>query len=42
LVAGARNQLNLLTDWKPFSDVGPGVREIRIEVSGDDFRSLYV
>jgi phage-related protein len=30
------------TDWKPFSDVGPGVREIRIEVSGDDFRSLYV
>ena len=28
-------------DWKPMSDVGPGVNEIRIR-SGGQFRVLYV
>lgn len=28
-------------NWKPFASVGPGVREIRIQVSGQ-FRVLYI
>ena len=29
-------------DWKPMTTVGPGVREIRITVSSDIFRVIYV
>lgn len=29
-------------DWKPFSSVGPGTREIRIAEDGDAFRVMYV
>jgi phage-related protein len=29
-------------DWKPMSDVGPGVREIRIRDSQGIFRVMYV
>ena len=29
-------------DWKPFSTVGPGTREIRIAEDGDAFRVMYV
>ncbi|WP_354289528.1 type II toxin-antitoxin system RelE/ParE family toxin [Sphingomonas sp. UYEF23] len=30
------------SDWKPFSTVGKGVREIRISEDGDAFRVMYV
>jgi len=30
------------TDWKPFEDVGAGVREIRIRDSSGIFRVMYV
>ena len=29
-------------DWKPMPSVGQGVREIRIRVEGDAYRSIYV
>jgi len=29
-------------DWKPFDDVGPGVREIRIRDGAGIFRVMYV
>ncbi|WP_250534322.1 type II toxin-antitoxin system RelE/ParE family toxin [Caballeronia sp. AZ10_KS36] len=29
-------------DWKPFDDVGPGVREIRIKDTSGIFRVMYV
>lgn len=29
-------------DWKPFNDVGPGVREIRIRDATGIFRVMYV
>ncbi|PWF55254.1 type II toxin-antitoxin system RelE/ParE family toxin [Massilia glaciei] len=29
-------------DWKPFNDVGPGTREIRIRDSAGIFRVMYV
>ncbi|QSN62688.1 MULTISPECIES: type II toxin-antitoxin system RelE/ParE family toxin [unclassified Caballeronia] len=29
-------------DWKPFNDVGPGVREIRIRGTSGIFRVMYV
>ena len=29
-------------DWKPFSDAGAGVREIRIREAGGAFRVMYV
>lgn len=29
-------------DWKPFDDVGPGVREIRIRDAAGIFRVMYV
>jgi phage-related protein len=28
-------------DWKPFSSIGPNVREIRIRESGGAFRVIY-
>ncbi len=28
-------------NWKPFSDIGPGVKEIRIH-KGNEFRIMYV
>lgn len=30
------------TDWKPFDEVGAGTKEIRIKVSTNDYRILYV
>jgi phage-related protein len=30
------------TDWKPFPDIGPGVREIRIRDCDGAYRVLYV
>lgn len=30
------------SDWKPFSAIGPGVREIRIREDGGAFRIIYV
>jgi phage-related protein len=30
------------TDWKPFDDVGPGTKEIRIKDESGIFRVLYV
>jgi phage-related protein len=30
------------TDWKPFNDVGPGTREIRLRQAGGIFRVMYV
>ncbi|MDP1692356.1 MAG: type II toxin-antitoxin system RelE/ParE family toxin [Burkholderiaceae bacterium] len=30
------------TDWKPFDDVGPGTKEIRIKDASGIFRVLYV
>jgi phage-related protein len=29
-------------DWKPMSDIGPGVREIRVRKSARAFRVMYV
>ena len=29
-------------DWKPFDDIGPGVREIRIRDASGIFRVMYV
>lgn len=29
-------------DWKPFAQIGPGTREIRIAEDGDAFRVMYV
>lgn len=29
-------------DWRPFDEVGAGVREIRIREAGDAFRVMYV
>lgn len=29
-------------DWKPFATVGPGAQEIRIQVDGNQYRSIYV
>ena len=29
------------SDWKPFSSIGPGVREIRIREDGGAFRIIY-
>ncbi|MEO8314946.1 MAG: type II toxin-antitoxin system RelE/ParE family toxin [Pseudomonadota bacterium] len=29
------------TNWKPMTDIGPGVREIRIRKSGKAFRVVY-
>ena len=29
-------------NWKPFKDIGPGVKEIRISDDGDAFRVMYV
>lgn len=29
-------------DWKPFDEVGAGTKEIRIKVSKNDYRILYV
>lgn len=29
-------------DWKPFSTVGPGVREIRVREESGAFRTLYL
>lgn len=29
-------------DWKPFAQVGPGTREIRIADKGDAYRVMYV
>ena len=30
------------TDWKPFDDMGPGTKEIRIKDASGIFRVLYV
>lgn len=30
------------TDWKPFDDVGPGTKEIRIKDASGIFRVMYV
>lgn len=30
------------TDWKPFDDVGPGTKEIRIREASGVFRVMYV
>jgi phage-related protein len=29
-------------DWKPFAQIGPGTREIKIAEDGDAFRVIYV
>ena len=29
-------------DWKPFDDIGPGTREIRLREPGGAFRVIYV
>jgi len=29
-------------NWKPFKDIGPGVKEIRISDDGDVYRVMYV
>jgi phage-related protein len=42
------HQLNIVQqagdpdDWKPFATIGAGVREIRVHVEGNQFRSIYV
>lgn len=42
------HQLNMVQqgldpeDWKPFATVGPGAQEIRVQVEGSQFRSIYV
>jgi len=33
---------NVPEDWKPMSDIGPGVREIRIRESSGAFRVIYL